>query len=76
MMILFFGKRIRILPDHRHHSAHIIFLQERKGVGVKALEAIIECNHQRLFRQGLALFGIIDQLLSQDGSKAALLDIF
>ena len=61
-MILFFGKRIRILPDHRHHSAHIIFLQERKGVGDHSIRPVIRWGDRAITVPSVD-YKIVDRIL-------------
>ena len=56
--------------DDGDNGFHLIFLQQRVGIQVIIIVAVIKGDHHRLFRQGRALLHIGDEITHHHGGAA------
>ena len=66
---------VAVGADHGGHGAHVIFFEQRQGIGEDALLAVVKGYEYGLFRQPAAARAVVEYLSDADGGIAVLRDI-
>ena len=66
---------VAVGADHGGHGAHVIFFEQRQGIGEDAQLAVVKGYEYGLFRQLAAARAVVEYLSDADGGAAVLRDI-